>query len=86
MSYIKEDKLFLEGLTNLSYWFDESKSTFVNEEDRKSNQNYFNISVGFGAGTGRMEKVSDLWQTYYILEKLKDQKKKGKGFAIKKTK
>lgn len=72
-SYLKEDKLFLEGLTNLSYWFDESKSTFINGDDRKSNQNYFNISVGFGVGTGRMEKESDLWQTYYILEKLKDQ-------------
>ncbi len=72
-TYLKEDKLFLEGLANLNYWFDESKSTFTNRDDTKSSQNYFDVSIGFGAGTGRMEKVSDLWQTYYILEKLKAQ-------------
>lgn len=72
-AYLEEDKFFLEGLANLNYWFDESKSTFTNLDDTKSSQNYFDVSVGFGAGIGRMEKVSDLWQTYYILEKLKAQ-------------
>jgi hypothetical protein len=72
-TYLQEDKFFLEGLANLNYWFDESKSTFTNRDDTKSSQNYFDVSIGFGAGTGRMEKVSDLWQTYYILEKLKTQ-------------
>ena len=72
-TYLKEDKFFLEGLTNLNYWFDASKNTFANMDDTKSSQNYLTASVGFGAGIGRMEKVSDLWQTYYILEKLKGQ-------------
>jgi hypothetical protein len=71
--YLKEDKFFLEGLANLNYWFDESKSSFTNQYDTKSNQNYFDVSVGFGGGIGRMEKVNDLWQMYYILEKLEEQ-------------
>lgn len=73
-TYLKEDKFFLEGLVNLSYLFDKSKNTYKNMDDTKSSQDYFSFSVGFGAGTGRMEKVSDLWQTYYILKKLKNQK------------
>jgi hypothetical protein len=32
-----------------------------------------NVSIGFGAGLGRQEKVSDFWQVYYILENLKKQ-------------
>jgi hypothetical protein len=72
-TYLKEDKFFLEGMTNLYYSFDESKQTYSNFDDIKNSQNYLNVSIGIGAGTGRMEKVSDLWQTYYILKKLKAQ-------------
>jgi len=72
--YLKENKFFLEGMTDLNYIFDESKNTYSYMDDTKSSQKYLDVSVGFGAGTGRMEKVSDLWQTYYILEKLKAQK------------
>ena len=75
-AYQKEDKFFLEMLTHLDYSFIETKNTYsaATQENTQKNQNYFNVLVGFGAGTGRMEKVSDLWQTYYILEKLKAQK------------
>ncbi len=72
-NYLNEDKFFLEGLTNLYYSFGKSKNTYTNMDDTKNIGNNLNVSVGFGAGMGRMEKVSDLWQTYYILEKLKAQ-------------
>ena len=74
--YQNEDKFFYEGSTDMSYSFDESKTTNTNTNiaGTKNSQNDFNISIGVGVGTGRQEKVSDLWQAYYILEKLKDQK------------
>jgi hypothetical protein len=74
--YQNEDKFFYEGSTDMSYSFDESKTTNTNTSiaATKNSQNDFTISIGAGIGTGRQEKVSDLWQAYYILEKLKGQK------------
>lgn len=74
--YQNEDKFFYEGSTDINYSFDESKTTNTNTNitNTKNSQNDFTISIGVGCGTGRQEKVSDLWQAYYILEKLKGQK------------
>lgn len=73
--YQREDKLFFEGMTNLSYHYDKSKSTYSNpaRDDYSYGQKYFSFSGGLGIGYGRKEKVSDLWQAYYILAKLKGQ-------------
>jgi len=71
--YKNEDKLFFEGLVDLSYNYDKSKNTYSNKtaQDYTDSQKYLNISAGLGIGYGRKEKVSDLWQAYYILAKLK---------------
>ncbi len=75
-AYLKEDKFFMEMLTHVNYSFVETKNTYSagSQMNTQNSQNYLILQLGFGGGTGRMEKVSDLWQTYYILEKLKAQK------------
>jgi hypothetical protein len=74
--YPNDDNFFMEMLTHVNYSFVETKNTYSagSQTNTQTNLNYLNLQVGFGGGTGRMEKVSDLWQTYYILEKLKAQK------------
>jgi hypothetical protein len=81
--YLKEDKLFLEGMAGATYYFDETKSTSTNMDDRRSSYDQINLSIGVGVGTGRMEKVNDLWQAYYILEKLAGQKSLARELAEK---
>lgn len=39
----------------------------------ETNTNSFYIGAGLGVGKGRVEPVSDLWQSYYILKKLEEQ-------------
>ncbi len=39
----------------------------------KATSNSFSIKSGLGFGKGRIEPISDLWQSYYILKKLKEQ-------------
>ncbi|HET6557463.1 MAG TPA: hypothetical protein VFG54_09130 [Prolixibacteraceae bacterium] len=76
--YLTRDKLFVEGLSTM--WFSYSDSKRTNEpvgqnsmtDKRKSNT--LSLSAGLGIGIGRLEKVNDFWQTYYILEKLNGQK------------
>ncbi|MDP3180807.1 MAG: hypothetical protein Q8M67_03240, partial [Bacteroidota bacterium] len=71
--YLTEGKFFLEGSSNVGLSFTGTKKTIDEMVDLKNSQNSFNISIGLGAGFGRKEKVSDLWQAYYILESLKKQ-------------
>lgn len=74
--YLTEDKVFLEGITDLLSNYTNRKSTYGDGDTitdiTKSGQ--LIVSAGMGIGIGRIEKVSDLWQAYYILEKLKQQK------------
>ena len=71
--YLKENKFFLEGLTNLQFSLYDQKTIHSNMSDNRTRNNHLVLSLGFGAGTGRMEKVSDLWQAHYVLEKLDGQ-------------
>lgn len=73
--YQKEDKLFFEGLANFSYNYDKTEGTYDYSTSlpHTYSQKYLNLSGGLGIGYGRKEKVSDLWQAYYILAKLKGQ-------------
>jgi hypothetical protein len=72
--YQNENKLFFEGLADLSYNYNKSKTTYSDlDNDYIYSQNYLDMSAGLGIGYGRKEKVSDLWQAYYILSKLKGQ-------------
>ena len=71
--YLHENKFFLEGETNLSFHQYNSNRTVNNQYYTKNLTNYLDFSVSLGVGIGRMEMVSDLWQAYYILEKLKKQ-------------
>lgn len=71
--YFTENKLFMEGFTDLFYNLTKHKRTVTGQNDYISDQNYTNLSAGLGIGIGRIEKVSDLWQAYYILEKLNQQ-------------
>jgi hypothetical protein len=72
--YLTEDKLFLELAPDLGYNISEIKRTTGGIVDTNNKSNSFNALIDLGVGMGRMEKVSDLWQAYYILEKLKKQK------------
>lgn len=71
--YLTEDKLFLEVAPDLGYNISEIKRTTGGIVDTNNKSNSFNALIDLGVGIGRMEKVSDLWQAYYILEKLKGQ-------------
>ena len=71
-TYLTEDKFFLEGITDLQFYYSEDKTTNSgNTNFYKSG--YLAVSAGMGIGIGRLERVNDLWQGYYILEKLKQQ-------------
>jgi len=72
--YLNESKFFLEGMSDLSFNQNNSKSFVNNQLQTKYLSTDLDLSVGLGVGIGRMEMVSDLWQAYYILEKLKKQK------------
>ena len=72
--YLNENKFFLIGTSDLSFNQNNIKRTVNNQLQTKSLSNNLDLSVGVGVGIGRMEMVSDLWQAYYILEKLKEQK------------
>ncbi|MBL7967589.1 MAG: hypothetical protein JNK09_11360 [Prolixibacteraceae bacterium] len=73
-NYITEDKIFWEGLAYLKFNSSWRKITYEStpnlDEYTSSSQS---ISAGVGIGKGRIESVNDLWQGYYILEKLKKQ-------------
>jgi hypothetical protein len=72
--YLTQGKFFLEGFSNIGLSFSGTKKTIDEMVDLKNSNNHFNISIGLGAGLGRKEKVSDLWQANYILETLRKQK------------
>jgi len=72
--YLNDNKLFLEGMSDLSLYQDNSKNKVDNQVQAKYLSSNLNLSVGVGVGKGRMEMVSDLWQAHYILEKLKKEK------------
>lgn len=72
--YLNDNKLFLEGMSDLSLYQDNSKSKVDNQLQTKYLSTNLNLSVGVGVGKGRMEMVSDLWQAHFILEKLKKEK------------
>lgn len=73
--YLTEKNLFLEGATDIHCTYASRKITYNGiESDADSyKSNNLNLSVGIGIGTGRIERVNDLWQGYYILEKLNQQ-------------
>lgn len=68
-----DNKFFLEVAPDLRYNFDQSKQTTGENIDENTRSNTLDFLVDMGLGLGRMENVSDLWQAYYILVKLKQQ-------------
>jgi len=71
--YLSENKFFLEGFLNTRLSYKNTKKTIDNTVNLNDKYKTFEIQVGVGAGYGRKENVSDLWQAYYILENLKKQ-------------
>jgi len=70
-NYLTEDKYFIEGIYNSSFEASIHKYTSSNSEaEDVSRSNSFTVSAGIGAGVGRIEQVGDLFQSYYILQKL----------------
>jgi hypothetical protein len=74
MLYLTEDKFFVEGLANMRFNQNNSKSKAEGQLKSKDRYTDMDFSVGAGIGTGRMEMVSDLWQAHFILEKLRKEK------------
>lgn len=72
-NYITEDKFFWEGSTHVGVSLNKRKTSYGDRPMENSTGNYFSFNTGIGIGTGRIEHVNDLWQGYYILEKLKQQ-------------
>lgn len=72
-NYITEDKLFWEGSTHVGVSLNKRKTYYDDRPTENSTGNYFSLNAGIGIGSGRIEHVNDLWQGYYILEKLKTQ-------------
>ena len=69
--YKNGSKLFLHVQPYLHSYFDSDLRKINNQIDRKIKANSGKAEVSFGLGIGRIEPVSDFWQSYYILEKLK---------------
>lgn len=72
--YLTEDKFFVEGLANLRFNQNYSRSKVNDQLQPKNRYTDMDFLVGAGIGTGRMEIVSDLWQSHFILEKLRKEK------------
>lgn len=76
--YLTKDKLFAEGIGIMSFNYSDRNSTNEpvgqNAITDKNKNNTLSLSAGAGIGIGRLEKVNDFWQAYYILEKLNGQK------------
>lgn len=76
--YLTRDKLFVEGLGTMWFnYYDRNRTnkTYVQSTiTDKSKSNSLSLSAGLGIGIGRLERVNDFWQAYYILEKLNGQK------------
>ena len=83
-NYLTEDKYFIEGIYNSSFDASTHKYTSSNSEaEDVSKNNSFRVSAGVGAGVGRIEQVGDLFQGYYILQKLNKHKTLNRDLADK---
>jgi len=73
--YLTENKVFLEGVTDIYWNYASRKITYndINSASDRYKTNNLSLSAGIGIGLGRIERVNDLWQGYYILEKLNQQ-------------
>ena len=65
-----EKNLFLHIAPELILVHSKEKSKRNSETNFDYTYNSFEASVGLGIGKGRLEPVSDLWQSYFILESL----------------
>lgn len=72
-NYITDNKLFWEGSAYLSINTYRIKEMYSRQETVISTNNSLTLKAYLGIGTGRIEHVNDLWQGYYILEKLREQ-------------
>jgi hypothetical protein len=68
-----DNKFFLEVAPDLTYNFNQIKEITGGNIDENRRSSSLDLIVDLGLGLGRMENVSDLWQAYYILEKLSQQ-------------
>jgi hypothetical protein len=71
--YLKEDKFFLEAGTSFGLYGSSSKITTANVNSSHIRNNSVSALINLGTGYGRIENANDLWQAYYILNKLKGQ-------------
>jgi hypothetical protein len=72
--YLTEDRYFIEGIYESYLDASSRKITYTHldaNDDSKSNS--LRLLAGVGVGIGRIEQVGDLFQGYYIIEKLKQQ-------------
>lgn len=67
--YLTEDKFFVR-LAPSFYFHPQREKEKLNSNTEKYKYTAYNIDIGVGAGYGRIEPVSDLWQSYYILKSL----------------
>ncbi|SFF55462.1 hypothetical protein [Sunxiuqinia elliptica] len=68
--YLTEDHLFLKVSPDFNWY-----SSNHDQKNSSLDQNNATLSMqlGLGAGIGRIEPVSDYWQSYYILQSLDNQ-------------
>jgi hypothetical protein len=71
--YRKNEKYFIEGTFDVNYRYSYFKTINNSINNGHNTDNQLSLSLGFGCGVGRMEKVTDLWQSYFILKKLQQQ-------------
>jgi len=72
--YWKEDKWFLDITSQVNYNLQKNNKKYPQSDSQKDVYQNINLGIGFGIGFGRIESVSDLVQSWYILSKLKKQK------------
>lgn len=71
--YLTENKWFLEADPQFYSDFSSTINHSTGQDKLKNEYSSINGSLGLGAGYGRIENVTELWQAYYILEGLKKQ-------------
>lgn len=86
--YFNKSKIFIEISNYLQYGlhYDYKKDLHsynnkIETDESKNSRQRVNMKIGFGGGIGRIEKVNDFWQAYYMLEKLRGQKSLAREFG-----
>ncbi len=70
--FLNDKNVFINIIPELNFKHSKDQSKINGETNYKHIYNSLETSIGLGIGKGRLEPVSDLWQSYFILKNLEN--------------